>query len=269
MLRDWEIVEYREQIMVLIHGDEIYGRLVREAFPDVPSTSDFADASGEYSFAFSLLRLPNVAERVGYLLRALSGVLVLPDSTYTRGFALDWYSVPGQKPRKRTELGQLLFEYKYQTKYGNVEQLAVQVSRFIKHHPLYQTADFIVPVPVNDSSRPFDLVGRLAELAGTMANIPVLGNMLQKTRGSVSQRTLRDQRTKQDNVQGLYNCLNSSLIKGRSIVLFDDIYDTGASMADAARALCEAGSKQVYALTMTRTSRGMRTDTEFEAEELY
>lgn len=266
MLKDWEIVEYREQIMVLIQGDEIYGELVREAFPDVPSTDNFADASGEYSFVFSMLSLPNVAERVGYLLKALSGTLLLPSHLFTRGFALDWYSIPGQRPRKRTELGHLLFEYKHQTRYGNIEQLAVHVSRFIKHHPLYLTADFIVPIPVNDISRPFDLVARLAELAGTMVSIPVLGNLLQKTRASVSQRTLVDIKAKRDNVQGLYSCLNSNLIKGRSIILFDDIFDTGASMVDAVRALRDAGARQVYALTVTRTSRGMSLDTGLDME---
>jgi predicted amidophosphoribosyltransferase len=144
-----------------------------------------------------------------------------------------------------------------------MEELAHRLARFIRHHPLYQTADLLVPIPTNDQSRPFDLVIRLAELVGSRVQLPVFGNLLQKTRTAPKQRDLRTLEEKQQNVAGLYRCLNSSLIQGRSVVLFDDLFDNGATLDEASRVLKAAGAKACYALTITRTGRtGERVSSE-------
>lgn len=259
MQLEWEIDVYPDQIVILLRGGKIYGQLVREAFPDVPTTEDYADPQGEYSYAFSLLQSPGLAERVGYLLRAVAGTQLLPGQ-FDRGFALDWYSVPGRQPRERTALGQLLYEYKHRDYYSHREELAHHLARFIRRHPLYQTADFLVPIPTNDQLRPFDLVGRVGEMTASLAQLPVLGNLLQKTREARRQRDLTSLAEKFGNVAGLYRCLHPRLIFGRSLLVLDDLYDTGATMDEVTRVLQAAGAAACYALTLVRTSRKSQMD---------
>jgi len=56
------------------------------------------------------------------------------------------------------------------------------------------------------------------------------------------------------------NCLLKGKIKvdrrkvdGKKILLFDDLYDMGATLSAIAEALFNAGAKKVLALTITRT----------------
>lgn len=254
MQLQWEIDVYPDEIMILVRGGQIYGQLIREAFPDVPATGDYADPHGEYSYAFSLLQAPGLAERVGYLLRTLAGAQLLPLSP-ARGFALDWDTLPGQ-PGTRTVLGQLLHEYKYGERYGHAVELAHHLARFIRRHPLYFTADFLVPIPGNDQSRPFDLVGRVGELAASLVQLPVLSNLLQLTRPVRRQCELGAWEEKTANVAGLYRCLNANLVAGRSLLLLDDVYDSGATMGEAVRLLRSSGAKSCAALAIVRTAAG-------------
>lgn len=254
MQLEWEVAVYPDQVMVLVRGARTCGQLVREAFPDTPSTADYPDPNGEYTYAFSLLQVPGLAEKVGYLLRALASSQEICGKV-SHGFALDWYSVPGQQPRQRTELGHLLYQYKYHDRYGNMEELAHRLARFIRHHPLYQTADLLVPIPTNDQVRPFDLVGRVAELTGSLVRLPVLANLLQRTRVAEHQRDISTSIGKFHNVEGLYRCISPALIQGRAVVVFDDIFDTGASMDESVRVLMKAGAKACYALTISRIRR--------------
>ncbi|HKT09107.1 MAG TPA: phosphoribosyltransferase family protein [Gemmatimonadaceae bacterium] len=41
--------------------------------------------------------------------------------------------------------------------------------------------------------------------------------------------------------------------QGKSVLLLDDLYRSGASMEEAARAIRKSGAKAVYALALTRT----------------
>ncbi len=251
MQLEWEIQVCPDELMILLRGASICGQLIREAFPDVPSTGDYADPHGEYSYALSLLQTSGLAERIGYLLRTLAGAQLLPCHP-ARGFALDWDILPGQVER-RTALGQLLYEYKQAERYGHAVELAHHLARFIRRHPLHYTCDFLVPVPDNDRSRPFDLTSRVGELTASLVQLPVLCNLLQRTRPSRRQCELKSLDEKLANVAGLYRCLNPSLIAGRSLLVLDDIHDSGATVSEVTRMLLAAGAESCSVLTAVRT----------------
>ncbi|NLW72527.1 MAG: ComF family protein, partial [Chloroflexi bacterium] len=56
------------------------------------------------------------------------------------------------------------------------------------------------------------------------------------------------------------------LVIGKSIVLLDDVMTTGATMRQAAKALKEAGAKEIYAATFARTAlrTELRTEQTFD-----
>jgi len=248
---EWELDVYPDEIVILVRGAPICGQLIREAFPDVPSSGDYADPHGEYSYAFSLLQTAGLAERIGYLLRTLAAAQLLPCQP-SRGFALDRDTLPGQAG-KHTALGQILYEYKQARRYGHAVELAHHLARFIRRHPLYYTCDFLVPIPDNDRSRPFDLTSRVGELTASLVQLPVLCNLLQRTRESRLQRELVALPEKQANVAGLYRCLNPSLIAGRCLLVLDDIHDSGSTIDEVTKVLLAAGARSCFVLTIVRT----------------
>jgi len=51
------------------------------------------------------------------------------------------------------------------------------------------------------------------------------------------------------------NRRSAQLVEGKSVLLFDDLITTGATINSAARALKEAGAKHVFALSLFTASK--------------
>ena len=69
-----------------------------------------------------------------------------------------------------------------------------------------------------------------------------------KNRGEQKKLTAKE---REDNTKGVY-CLDSKkagLIMGRSVILYDDVVTTGATLAACAKLLKEAGAKEIITLT--------------------
>ena len=78
--------------------------------------------------------------------------------------------------------------------------------------------------------------------------------LLQKTVHNPAQSGLKEAAARRINVQGVYEPGNAAEIRGRRILLIDDICTTGATLAECARVLREAGAEDVVcaAVALTR-----------------
>lgn len=74
--------------------------------------------------------------------------------------------------------------------------------------------------------------------------------LLQKTKDNVAQSSLSSREERQKNVVGAYVAVNEDKIKGKRILLIDDILTTGATLREAARVLREAGAEKVICATL-------------------
>ena len=77
----------------------------------------------------------------------------------------------------------------------------------------------------------------------------LLRNKYTKSQGHLSQKE------RQKNVTGVFEVKRSQLIKGKSILLIDDVFTTGATANECARVLLKAGAKSVDVLTFARVVR--------------
>ena len=86
----------------------------------------------------------------------------------------------------------------------------------------------------------------------------LLAKQLGKTLGISAQRTLRKRRNtppqssltsaamRKANALGAYALCRGADVRGKTVVLLDDIFTTGATMNECARVLLTAGAKEVY-----------------------
>lgn len=74
--------------------------------------------------------------------------------------------------------------------------------------------------------------------------------LLQKTKDNPAQSSLLSRGERQKNVAGVYAAVNADRIKGKRILLIDDILTTGATLREAAGVLREAGAKSVICATL-------------------
>jgi ComF family protein len=118
-------------------------------------------------------------------------------------------------------------------------------------------ADWVLPIPLS--------VQRLAErgynqswlLARQLSPHKADAGLLLRTRDTPSQRTLpRAERLA--NLMGAFAVepLRAAQVRGKKVVLIDDVMTSGASLHMAARVLREAGASQVNALVLARTEAG-------------
>ena len=103
-----------------------------------------------------------------------------------------------------------------------------------------------VPVsPLRKLTRGYDQVELLANAVGKELGIPPI-RLLRKIRHNKPQSGIVGEAKRRANVLGVYRVENPELIKGKRIVLLDDIITTGTTSGECARVLLTAGAKEVH-----------------------
>ena len=69
---------------------------------------------------------------------------------------------------------------------------------------------------------------------------------LRKIRNTPPQSGIRDVSRRRANVLGAYRSICSETLRGKRILLLDDVITTGATASECARVLLTAGAKEVF-----------------------
>jgi ComF family protein len=117
--------------------------------------------------------------------------------------------------------------------------------------------NLIVPVPVHagrERERGYDQAALLAEVVGDRLGLPT-ATILERHRETIAQFGL-DRAHRGANVSGAFRVRAGSTeqakVRGRWVVLVDDVTTTGATLAACAEALMTAGALAVSGLTVAR-----------------
>ena len=110
----------------------------------------------------------------------------------------------------------------------------------------------LVPVPLTlerQRERGYNQAQLLAEQIGAALHLPVRRRWLRRVRSTLPQTdlTATERRT---NVRGAFTA--APAVAGRHLVIVDDVFTTGATVAECARTLRAAGAVQVGVLTVAR-----------------
>ena len=115
-------------------------------------------------------------------------------------------------------------------------------------------ADLIVPVPLSFISRwkrGFNQSMVMAEYVGRRHNIDVsVGNLRRKRFGKPQVGLGRKMRL--DNIKGEFYLRSPEEFKDKCVLLIDDVFTTGATVSECARAIKGAGVVSVEVLTLAR-----------------
>lgn len=86
---------------------------------------------------------------------------------------------------------------------------------------------------------------------GTLPVIPVAGDILVRKRWTEPQTGL-GRKERLQNIKNAFGVSNPSKVKGKKILLVDDVYTTGATVNECAKVLLKAGAVYVDVLTLAR-----------------
>jgi len=147
----------------------------------------------------------------------------------------------------------LRFKHADRTRYANA--LGTWLSR--AGAELVPLADAIVPIPLHPRRlirRRYNQSLLLSRGLARLTGLPVLPDVLRRNRHTPSQGGL-SRGARHRNVRGAFSLRRGAAIEGKSILLIDDVYTTGATVEACARALKKGGAAQVYVLTLARVIR--------------
>ena len=117
-----------------------------------------------------------------------------------------------------------------------------------------ENADYIIPVPLywqRLMKRKYNQAALLTVGLSKMTGKPYLLNNLIRIRKTQSQGH-KTQQERLKNIQNAFSLRHPEKIKGKTIVLIDDVYTTGATLNECAKVLRQAGAKRVEALVLAR-----------------
>jgi ComF family protein len=122
---------------------------------------------------------------------------------------------------------------------------------------LLECADMVVPVPLHWTrlfTRRYNQAGLLAHAIRAAGGPPVAPDWLVRRRRTPSQGRLGPA-ARARNVRGAFAVRRGCEVKGKRIVLVDDVLTTGATVEECARVLRRGGAAFVAVLTLSRAVR--------------
>ena len=102
--------------------------------------------------------------------------------------------------------------------------------------------------------RGYDQARLLAEALAERLGLPC-SQLLVKTVENPPQSGSGSAEKRRANVSGVYRVSDPALVRGRRILLVDDIVTTGATISECARILKAAGARSVSAMTLARSRK--------------
>jgi ComF family protein len=150
-------------------------------------------------------------------------------------------------------------------KYGDRLDLAPMMGRWLAHagHEILSEADALVPVPLHwrrGWARRFNQSAMLAASISTVSSVPVASTVLRRVKATAQQVGLsRTERAA--NIQGAFRvpAEQRAAVRGRRLVVVDDVLTSGATVEGCAKALLRAGAANVDVLVFARVADPVQT----------
>lgn len=114
----------------------------------------------------------------------------------------------------------------------------------------------IIPVPLHpqrEKERGFNQATIIAKKIGKIFDLPIYDDILIRIKNTPPQINL-SRKLRRKNIKGAFK-INKSKIKkitGKTVIIFDDVMTTGATLNEAARVLNQAGFKNIWGLVLAK-----------------
>jgi competence protein ComFC len=138
--------------------------------------------------------------------------------------------------------------------------LAARLARLmlaaLEREPI-NSADLIIPVPLHPSrerARGFNQAALLARELSRLSTLPLDEHSVVRRVHTERHRAGMDARSRRESVAGAFAVRHTDSIKGRRVLLIDDVFTTGATVSTCAAVLKDAGAEEVFVLTIARAS---------------
>jgi len=166
------------------------------------------------------------------------------DSNIVNGLAASYYGV--------STVGEALHRSKYE-KGGDFPDFLLRLTlKAIRKNLRKEKVDLLLYVPPTSSG---NLVRNFAEKIAETLKVPI-SHDLTKVKVTEAQKIIQNSWLKKDNVSGAFSYTEPDDVKGKSILLIDDIFDSGATVKEIGKLLTKFGASKIIPIVIAKTVGG-------------
>lgn len=178
------------------------------------------------------------------------GACVTKEKYFTMARALGYYEGP---------LRRAIHRWKYDGKIGLSPLFGEWMAEKLPQYWDPKCFDMILPVPLHKRrlrERGFNQALLLAKELSRRTGIPYRKNILQKKRPTPPQVQLSGAE-REKAVRRSFHILAGEALKGKTVLLVDDVYTTGATVNECSKVLLAAGAARIDVFTLTHAIKTM------------
>jgi competence protein ComFC len=147
----------------------------------------------------------------------------------------------------------IVTKYKYNFIDEAVSDVGELLCSFAPLYPLTNGVDVVVGVPLHPRRyrwRGFNQADELGKRVAVYLHKPFEEHILERVRYTIPQMTLSGQK-RRENLMGAFS-VEQRAVKGKCLLVVDDVWTTGSTLSECAKALKQAGAKRVVGLVFAR-----------------
>jgi ATP-dependent DNA helicase RecQ len=166
------------------------------------------------------------------------------NSNIVNGVAASYYGT--------SNVGTALHRSKYETKEDFADFLTRLTLKAFRKKFGQEKFDYIAYVPPTSSG---NLVKNFAIKLSRILKIPITHDLV-KTKQTKEQKIFENSYLKTENISGAFSFQNPDILKGKSILLVDDIFDSGATLKELGKLFTNFGAIKIAPIVIARTVGG-------------
>jgi len=148
----------------------------------------------------------------------------------------------------------------YECKYRFVKELAIPMAKImtkfiVKNWELRIKNSVLIPIPLHKrrlSWRGFNQAELIAVQISKLNDIPILNNVIRRSRHTPPQMEIKNKVSRTDNVRDAFSVDRKSDITNKIVILVDDVCTTGSTFNECAAALWTLRPKEIWGLALAR-----------------
>ena len=180
------------------------------------------------------------------------------EGTWDKGFSLDMHTIKsrfnpdGSFDTERSFIGELLYKIKYRFDKSKISNLAEIISNEMRG--LFPNEiDVLIPIPPSNMNRPFQPLQEIAIELSKIIHVKLDNNYLEKIKTTPPIKQIENIETRKELLKDVFR-IKEKKYKGKTVLLFDDLYRSGETLNAATKVLKEQGNVgEIYVLTITKT----------------
>lgn len=153
---------------------------------------------------------------------------------------------------KDKELQHAIHALKYDKKFPVGIFLGKVLAAEIKSSKTNWKFDLIIPIPLHQlkkAERGYNQAYYIAKGVGKIFKVKVSDRSVKRIKYTESQTTM-NLNEREENIYGAFKVKWNTRVRGKNILLLDDVITTGATISECGKILLEAGASKVYAASI-------------------